>query len=159
MKSEPIWSIFLLVGLLVTRRRPDRRRPGHRSRSAKRSLKIAITGPIQDPTNMNMTYWSASRSTPVCTSRLRVLLLQQPADRRVHPLAGGELRVQRRLHRLTVKLRDGVTWSDGEPFTADDVVFTYDMLRENPTMAWATEASAAVTSVEKVDDPSPSPST
>lgn len=26
----------------------------------------------------------------------------------------------------TVKLRDGVKWTDGQPFTADDVVFTYD---------------------------------
>lgn len=32
---------------------------------------------------------------------------------------------------VTVKLRDGVTWSDGQPFTAKDVAFTYEMLREN----------------------------
>jgi len=30
---------------------------------------------------------------------------------------------------ITVKLRDGVTWSDGQPFTAEDVVFTLGMLR------------------------------
>ena len=29
---------------------------------------------------------------------------------------------------ITFKLRDDVTWSDGEPLTADDFVFTYDML-------------------------------
>ena len=29
---------------------------------------------------------------------------------------------------ITVKLRDGVKWSDGEPVTADDVVFTYNMI-------------------------------
>ena len=28
---------------------------------------------------------------------------------------------------ITIKLRPGVTWSDGQPVTADDVVFTYDM--------------------------------
>lgn len=34
---------------------------------------------------------------------------------------------------VTVKLKDGVTWSDGEPLTADDVVFTYThkAVREN----------------------------
>ncbi len=30
-----------------------------------------------------------------------------------------------------IKLRQGVTWSDGEPFTAEDVVFTFDMLTTN----------------------------
>ena len=28
---------------------------------------------------------------------------------------------------VTIKLRDDITWSDGEPLTADDYVFTYDM--------------------------------
>ncbi|MBD0420077.1 ABC transporter substrate-binding protein [Streptomyces sp. TRM S81-3] len=35
---------------------------------------------------------------------------------------------------LTVTLRQGVKWTDGRPFTADDVVFTFDMVRDNPTM-------------------------
>jgi peptide/nickel transport system substrate-binding protein len=30
---------------------------------------------------------------------------------------------------ITIKLRDGVTWSDGQPFTSEDVAFTLGMLR------------------------------
>ncbi len=30
---------------------------------------------------------------------------------------------------MTVKIRDKVKWSDGQPFTADDVVFSLDMLK------------------------------
>jgi peptide/nickel transport system substrate-binding protein len=29
---------------------------------------------------------------------------------------------------VTIKLRDDITWSDGEPLTSDDFVFTYDMI-------------------------------
>ncbi|WP_235866077.1 ABC transporter substrate-binding protein [Serinibacter arcticus] len=35
---------------------------------------------------------------------------------------------------LTVTLRDDVTFSDGEPFTAEDVVFTFDMLKNTPAI-------------------------
>lgn len=32
---------------------------------------------------------------------------------------------------ITVHLRQGVSWNDGVPFTADDVIYTLDMLRQN----------------------------
>ena len=35
--------------------------------------------------------------------------------------------MERRLHRLVVVPRSGVNWSDGTEFTADDIVFTFDM--------------------------------
>ena len=31
---------------------------------------------------------------------------------------------------LTMKLKDGLKWSDGEPLTADDIVFTYDSINK-----------------------------
>ena len=35
---------------------------------------------------------------------------------------------------LRFDLRPGVLWSDGEAFTAEDVVFTFELLRENPAI-------------------------
>src|SRR5471030_102945 len=33
---------------------------------------------------------------------------------------------------LTFKLRKGVTWTDGQPFTAADVAFTFNLLKKYP---------------------------
>ena len=49
------------------------------------------------------------------------------------------------------KLKRGVKWHDGAPFTADDVVFTWEYAR-NPETAAVTIASYKDVKVEKVDD-------
>jgi peptide/nickel transport system substrate-binding protein len=50
------------------------------------------------------------------------------------------------------KLKQDVSWSDGEPFTADDVLFTYDYIMNPDVEAATTYAYDAVESVEVVDD-------
>ncbi len=49
------------------------------------------------------------------------------------------------------RLKKGVTWHDGKPFTADDVVFTWDYARD-PTTAAVTIAVYKDITVVKVDD-------
>ena len=46
-------------------------------------------------------------------------------------------RVGRRRHEVTYHLRTGVTWHDGEPFTADDVVFTYQTIADQGASGYA----------------------
>jgi len=54
----------------------------------------------------------------------------------------------------TLKLRDGVTWSDGVPFTADDVDFTINMLLNDKTqtLSSAGDMQHWVKSIKKVDN-------
>ena len=51
---------------------------------------------------------------------------------------------------VTWKLKKGVTWHDGKPFTADDVVFTWEYARDPATSA-VTSGSYRDVVVEKVD--------
>ncbi len=53
---------------------------------------------------------------------------------------------------FTVKIREGMKWSDGEDINADDVVFTMNMIKENPGIGCSAYTNSVLASVEKVDD-------
>ena len=52
---------------------------------------------------------------------------------------------------VTWKLKQGVTWHDGKPFTADDVVFTWTYAADLATAAYTTGSYQNI-KVEKIDD-------
>lgn len=54
------------------------------------------------------------------------------------------------LKSITFVLRDGLKWSDGQPLTADDVVFTYANLTKFPALDF-NSVSKLMASVEKLD--------
>ncbi|MGY6251432.1 peptide ABC transporter substrate-binding protein [Bosea thiooxidans] len=53
--------------------------------------------------------------------------------------------------RVVWKLKQGVKWHDGKPFTADDVVFTWEYAADPATAAYTSGAYKDI-KVEKVDD-------
>jgi peptide/nickel transport system substrate-binding protein len=53
---------------------------------------------------------------------------------------------------VTYKLKSGVKWSDGQPVTVDDVIFTYDYVTDEKTAATSIAKYVTVASLTKVDD-------
>ncbi|MGH2562831.1 MAG: ABC transporter substrate-binding protein [Thermomicrobiales bacterium] len=152
MKRKHLWSIFVIVGLLATAAVAPTR-AAQTDPAREEVLKVAIDGPIQDPTNFNFIGGGVSRSgTGLHQVAYEYFFYYNLQTGEFIPWLAESYEYNADATALTVTLRDGVTWNDGVAFTADDVVFTYDLMRENPSMSFAVEASAAVTSVEKVDD-------
>lgn len=52
---------------------------------------------------------------------------------------------------ITYRLRDGVTWSDGEPFTADDVVFSFEIYKNPESTTALGTAYELIEAVEALD--------
>lgn len=51
----------------------------------------------------------------------------------------------------TLKLREGLTWSDGEPITADDVIYTIKLINDSSAKTTVSVDFSSV-GIEKVDD-------
>ncbi len=55
--------------------------------------------------------------------------------------------------KFTVKLRQGIKWSDGEDLTADDVVYTFNMIKTTEKgISMTAYLNTILDSVEKIDD-------
>ncbi len=53
---------------------------------------------------------------------------------------------------LTINCREGITWSDGEDFDCEDVVYTLNTLKElKEQVRWGTDVDAAMDNAELVD--------
>lgn len=56
----------------------------------------------------------------------------------------------------TIQLREGMKWSDGEPYTADDYIFWHDHILANellvPTPPWYMRWGGELAQFEKIDD-------
>jgi peptide/nickel transport system substrate-binding protein len=111
-------------------------------------------GRLQDPEGVYNPYVPGNRRDQgfhqVCLEPLFILNYQTGA---FEPWLGESFVSNETLDEWTLTLREGVTWQDGTPFTADDVVFTIQTLIDNaPELSDSGAMKQWVKSVEKVDD-------
>ncbi len=67
-------------------------------------------------------------------------------------LASGMPEYNEDFTQMTIRLRQGVYWSDGVPLTADDVVYTIDLHVRNAELPYHGPMAEFVEKVEKIDD-------
>lgn len=116
-----------------------------------------IIGSIQEPDSLNPWLTGLTVGLEVETMIYDSLTRVDPTGTHVPTLAaevpsvenGG---ISEDLMTYTYTLRDDVTWHDGQPFTAADVVFTYDAIANPEVNARSRSGFDLVDSVEAVDD-------
>lgn len=95
------------------------------------SISIGITG---DPSAFNPLYSADQSSLIIQQSFLSPLFYV--VDGEVKPALADSLTPSEDNLTYTLKLKEGLTWHDGEPLTADDVVFTIDSILDERQATW-----------------------
>jgi peptide/nickel transport system substrate-binding protein len=79
----------------------------------------------------------------------------QETGERINGVANSEPIYNDDFTQMSVDLRDNLYWSDGVQFTADDLVYTVELLKNTPEMAangWSAQFNQFLDSVEKTGD-------
>jgi peptide/nickel transport system substrate-binding protein len=80
-----------------------------------------------------------------------LFLFNQLDSQKEHPWLATSYEISEDLKTLTVDIREGVKWSDGEDFTVEDILFTFEYTKQNPSIDLS-GVNTAVSSVEKIDE-------
>ena len=112
-----------------------------------------LTGRVGSPTNFNEWVGWKWRDRGMQNLANEPLWSVDFATGEIIPgLATGDPEYNEDFTALTIPLREGVLWSDGEPFTADDVVFTVETLKKFEGFNANSFFVENVKSVSAVDD-------
>jgi peptide/nickel transport system substrate-binding protein len=119
-----------------------------------RTLYVDIDGGrVADPTNWNWLIPGSRRDQGYHQLVMEMLFYIDFETGEFIPWLAESYEYRNNFTTFVIHLRKGITWSDGVPFTADDVVFTYETLLKNaPKLAYSAMATDWIKSVRKVDD-------
>jgi len=112
-----------------------------------------LTGRVGTPSNFNE--WSGWRWQDRGTQQLvhEPLWTVDYASGEIIPGLAAEMPIYNEdFTQMTIKLRQGISWNDGVPFTADDVIFTIELNARTPGLLYHGPMAEFVKGVSKVDD-------
>lgn len=109
---------------------------------------IALTG---TPTNLDFTTTAGSAIPQALMSNVYEGLVELDQSGEIQPLLASEWTVSDDRKTYTFTLQEGVTFSNGDEFTADDVKFSFDRVKTD----WVSSLKAKMDVVESVEVVSP----
>lgn len=111
-------------------------------------------GLVANPLNFNWMVPGTNRNQGMHQAVWEPLFILNYETGEIQPYLGESFTPNEDLDVWTLQIREGVSWADGELFTADDVVFTINLLLGDETQSLNEAANMQqwVESVEKIDD-------
>ncbi|MFN4223337.1 MAG: ABC transporter substrate-binding protein [Fervidobacterium nodosum] len=113
------------------------------------SMIISVTGPFQR--NFNP-YFAGGTGYIAAGFIYETLFYSNTKTGEFIPWLATEYKWGAGYKELTLKLRENVKWSDGTPFTANDVIFTFEILKKFPALDTPGVWKAGLSEVTKVND-------
>jgi peptide/nickel transport system substrate-binding protein len=110
------------------------------------------TGQVEEPTMWNPFRAESRREKGFHQSMVEPVFILNYETGVIEPWLGEVMTSNRAMDEWTLTLREGGTWSDGEAFDADDVVFTVQAMLDDPQLDTYFGVTEWVIGVEKVDD-------
>jgi peptide/nickel transport system substrate-binding protein len=109
---------------------------------------------VPNPTNFNPLIPGTNRNQGAHQAMWEPLFILNYETGEIQPWVGESFTHNDAQDVWTLKIRDGVTWSDGVAFSADDVVFSIQMLLDDTTstLSHAADMQQWVKEVKKIDE-------
>ncbi len=115
-----------------------------------------VVGSLEGPKTLNHHIAQETTSTNVTAMLHAGLVEVNPVTAEIEPALANDWEVSPDKKEIIFHLRQGLRWSDGEPFTADDVVFTFNDIFFNDDVNTdardVLQVKGEPIAVEKVDD-------
>jgi peptide/nickel transport system substrate-binding protein len=115
-----------------------------------------VIAQMGDPKTFNPITANETSSTDILLRMFSGLVAVDVPTQEIYPALAESWKVDADNKTWTFKLRKNLRWSDGQPLTADDVVFTYNDIVYNPNIVNVTRDAVQVDgknfTVTKIDD-------
>lgn len=111
-----------------------------------------IEGRVPDPTNQNPYSNGQYADWGLWQANQECLFYMNFETQELQPWQATGYKYSDDFTELTIYLREGVKWNDGEVFNADDVVFTINMLKNNPELRYSNNMVEWVKDIVAVND-------